>query len=473
MKSFLRKKTKIVATIGPATETQKQLEQLFAAGVNVVRMNFSHNTHEWHLGVLERAKRAAKKQKKQIALLQDLAGPKIRTGELENNEKVELIPGEKLTLTTKKITGNASLMSVNYKKLPAEVSKGDILKIEDGKKSVEVIQTTETEIITKVITGGWLGSRKGINVPGVDLSISSLTAKDKKDVVFGIKNKVDFVALSFVQNKKDILGLRKILDKAGSKAHIIAKIETEAAVRNIDEIIDVSDAIMVARGDMAIEIGAERVPYVQKMIIEKCNMLGKPVITATQMLDSMEQSPVPTRAEVSDIANAILDGTDAIMLSGETTIGKYPVKAVETMTSIAQRTEPHHKNTDLEYIGAELDMIDTMSSSVVRIANNVRARLIVTLTSSGLTARMVARFKPHHGVIAITTNQQTANQLVLTSGCRTIVQDLSENIRTVSKEISKLAIKNNWANKGEKIVVTAGSPFGSKGSTNAIFVIEA
>lgn len=473
MKSFLRKKTKIVATIGPATESTDQLEKLFEAGVNVVRMNFSHNTHDWHLRVLKNAQKAAKKQKKQIALLQDLSGPKIRTGALENDEKVELVPGAKITLTTKKVTGNKNLMSVNYKKLPAEVSKGDILKLEDGKKELEVLKTTETEIFCKVITGGMLGSRKGINVPGVDLSISSLTAKDKKDVIFGIENEVDFIALSFVQNKNDILGLKKILKKHKSQAKIIAKIETEAAVRNIDDIIEVSDGIMVARGDMAIEVGAERVPEIQKTIIEKCNHVGKPVITATQMLDSMENSPVPTRAEVSDIANAILDGTDAIMLSGETTIGKYPVRSVQTMTSIAKRTEPRYKNVDLEYDHEEADITDTMSKSVVRIANKTRARLIVALTETGHTARMMSRFKPHHGIIAITPHQKTANQLVLSSGCRALVKKLPGDIKKISNEIKKIVHKNNWANTGEKIIVTMGSRFGEPGSTNTIFVIQA
>ncbi|MCD5389983.1 MAG: pyruvate kinase [Candidatus Pacebacteria bacterium] len=472
MKSFLRKKTKIVATIGPATETQKQLEELFIAGVNVVRLNFSHNTHEWHLAVLERAKRAAKKQKKQIAILQDLAGPKIRTGKLENDEKVELIAGAKLVFTTKKVLGNANLISINYKKLPHEVKRGDVLKIEDGKKSVLVNKTTDTEIFCTVITGGFLGSNKGVNVPGVDLSISSLTAKDKRDIVFGIENKVDYIALSFVQNKNDILGLRRILDKGKSQAHIIAKIETEAAVRNIDEIIAVSDAIMVARGDMAIEIGAERVPQVQKMIIEKCNNIGKPVITATQMLDSMEESPVPTRAEVSDIANAILDGTDAIMLSGETTIGKFPILAVETMTSISARTEPENKNVDLEYFDDEMGTVDAITHSVVRIANNVRARLIVTLTEYGSTARMLARFKPHHGIVAITPHQKTANQLVLTNGCRAVVMDMKNDIKKITKSIQKMALKKNWVNNGDKIVITMGSKFGEEGSTNTIFVIE-
>lgn len=472
MKPIFNKKTKIVATIGPATESISQLEKLFEAGVNVVRMNFSHNTHAWHQQVLENARRAAKKQKQPIAFLQDLAGPKIRTGRLEHDQKVELVAGAQLLLTTKNIIGNATMMSINYKKLPLEVKVGDILKIEDGKKSVKVISTTHTDITCRVITGGWLGSNKGINVPGVDLSISSLTAKDKKDVVFGIKNNIDYIALSFVQSKKDILGLRRILDRAHSPAHIIAKIETESAVRNIDEIIEVSDAIMVARGDMAIEVGAERVPMIQKMIIEKCNAVGKPVITATQMLDSMEQSPVPTRAEVSDIANAILDGTDAIMLSGETTVGKYPIEAVATMTSIAKRTEPYHKNTDLEYTGVERNIVDTMSVSAVRIANTVRARLIITLTDSGLTTRMVARFRPHHEIIAITPHQKVAQQLVLTSGCRSFVMTMDNDIKKISSTIKKLVKKEGLAQTGEKVVVTVGSHFGSQKSTNTLFVIE-
>lgn len=473
MKSFLRKKTKIVATIGPATESVSQLEKLFKAGVNVMRMNFSHNTHDWHLQVLKNAQKAAKKQKKQIAFLQDLSGPKIRTGDLKNDAKIELTPGANITLTTKKIIGDKNKISINYKKLPREVKKGDILKLEDGKKELEILEATNTEILCKVIIGGMLGSRKGINVPGVDLSISSLTTKDKKDVLFGIQNKVDFIALSFVQNKNDILGLQKILKKHKSQAKIIAKIETGAAVRNIDDIIKVSDGIMVARGDMAIEVGAEHVPEIQKSIIEKCNKIGKPVITATQMLDSMENSPVPTRAEVSDIANAILDGTDAIMLSGETTIGKYPIQSVETMTSIAQRTEPRYKNIDLEYDYTEADITETMSKSVVHIANKTRARLIIALTETGYTARMMSRYKPHHGIIAITPHQKTANQLVLSGGCYPLVKKLPSDVKKISNEIKKIVYKNNWADTGEKIVVTMGSRFGEPGSTNTIFVIQA
>lgn len=312
-----------------------------------------------------------------------------------------------------------------------------------------------------------------MNLPDTLLSISSLTAKDKKDVLFGIHHDVDFIALSFVQTAKDVKDLKRILDKYKSKAKIIAKIETTPAVKNIDEILTIADGAMVARGDMAVEVGVEKVPLIQKMIIEKCNRLGKPVITATQMLDSMEKSPVPTRAEVSDIANAILDGTDAIMLSGETTIGKYPVESVATMSAIARRTEPHSTNTNLNYFGESKDIVDTMSTSVVRIANNVRARLIITLTKSGLTPHMVARFKPHHGIIAITPKRRTFNQLQLLYGCKPILSNMSGSIDHLTKEIQKLVKKNKWAEQGEHIVVTAGSKFGTPGSTNTIFVIEA
>ncbi len=467
------KKTKIVATIGPVTESQATLEKLFKAGVDVVRMNFSHNTHEWHYGVLKNARAASAKVGKRIALLQDLSGPKIRTGELKGNEKVKIVAGKKLILTTKKVEGDASIMSVNYKKLPLEVQKGDIIKIEDGKKAVRVEKTTPTEIHTKVITGGWLGSRKGINVPGVDLSISSLTAKDKKDVLFGIEHDVDFIAFSFVQTKKDVLELRRILNKHKSKAHIISKIETEAAVRNIDDIIEASDAIMIARGDMAIEVGAERVPEIQKMIINKCNELGKPVITATQMLDSMEHSPVPTRAEVSDIANALLDGTDAIMLSGETTIGEYPIEAVETMTSIALRTEPSCEDVNLEYTKEHGNVVESMSKSAVRIANGIEAAVIVTLTESGLTTRSLARYRPSQQLIAVTPHEQVARQLVLSHGCHTFVEEFSDDVKVLSNQVRDLIKKHKLAKKGERILVTTGSQFGTPGSTNTIFVIEA
>ena len=441
------------------------------AGMNVARMNFSHGTHQEHLETFNLVRSVEKSTKKPLAILQDLSGPKIRVGEVE--EGVILKVDDSIILTTEKCIGTAKCVFVNYKKLPKEVSKGATIKIDDGKLELYINRISENNIHCSIIVGGALFSRKGVNLPDTLLSISSLTAKDKKDVLFGIEHDVDYIALSFIQTAKDIKDLKRILDKHHSKAKIIAKIETTPAVENIDEILEIADGAMVARGDMAVEVGVEKVPLIQKMIIEKCNQLGKPVITATQMLDSMEQSPVPTRAEVSDIANAILDGTDAIMLSGETTIGKYPIESVATMTAIAQRTEPHCTNTNLRYFGDSKDMVDTMSASVVRIANNVRARLIVTLTESGLTPHMIARFKPHHGIVAITPRRRTFNQLQLLYGCQPVLSDMSGDIRELTKDIQKLVKKNNWADTAEKIVISMGSRFGTPGSTNTIFVIEA
>ena len=471
MKPILEKKTKIVATMGPVSRNKKVLSDMVRAGMNVARMNFSHGSYQEHKDTFDLIRAVEKSTRKPIAILQDLSGPKIRVGEVQ--EGVVLKKNDSIILTTKKCLGDGKRVFVNYKKLPKEVSKGAVIKVDDGKLELVAERVSGENIYCKVIVGGPLFSRKGVNLPNTLLSISSLTAKDKKDVLFGIEHDVDFIALSFVQTAKDIKDLKKILDTHTSKAKIIAKIETTEAVKNIDEILALSDGAMVARGDMAVEIGVEKVPLVQKMIIKKCNQLGKPVITATQMLDSMEKNPVPTRAEVSDIANAILDGTDAIMLSGETTIGKYPVESIATMTAIAKRTEPQIKNTQLEYMNESRDTVDTMSVSAVRIANNVRARLLVSLTKSGLTAHAIARFKPHHGVIAITPKQRTFNQLQLLYGCRPVLSDMSGSITELTGEIQKLVKKNHWAEKGERIVVTAGSKFGTVGSTNIIFVIDA
>jgi len=471
MKLIQNKKTKIVATIGPASRDKKVLTEMIHAGLNVVRMNFSHGTHADHADTIAIVKTAEKSAKKPIAILQDLSGPKIRVGNVEENSM--LIKNKTFILTTNKCVGTSKRAYINYKKLPAEISVGAVVKIDDGKKELVVTKISGNDIHCQVIVGGPLSSNKGVNLPNTDLSISSLTTKDKKDVLFGIEHDVDFIALSFVQTAKDIKDLKKILDKAGSQAKIIAKIETTPAVKNIDEILAISDGAMVARGDMAVEVGVEKVPLIQKMIIRKCNELGKPVITATQMLDSMEQSPVPTRAEVSDVANAILDGTDAIMLSGESAVGKFPVESILTMSAIARRTEPAYKNTQLDYLDESRNVVDTVSISAVRIANNIRARLIVCLTESGGTAHMIARFRPHHGIVAITPHTRTFNQLQLLYGCKPILSNMSGSIDAVTKGIQKLVKKEQWAEAGEKIVVTAGTPFGEVGSTNTIFVIEA
>ncbi len=471
MHTIHEKKTKIVATIGPASRNEKTLEGMIKAGLNVVRMNMSHGSHEEHGETVALITKLEKKLGKSIALLQDLSGPKIRLGKVEEGTVVK--NGQKYILTTTAITGNAERAYINYSKLPKEISVGDAIKIDDGRVSLKAVSVHKNEITCKVIVGGKLSSHKGVNLPDTKLSISSLTPKDIKDLEFGLKHNVDFVAFSFAQTSNDIIKLKKILAQKKSTAKVIVKIETTQAVENLDAILDVTDGAMVARGDMAVEVGVDKVPLIQKEIIKKCNRLGKPVITATQMLDSMEKSATPTRAEVSDIANAILDGTDAIMLSGESATGMYPVEAVETMTKIALQTEPHAHNTNLEFLKTSLDIVDTVTVSAVRIANNVGAELIVSLTETGFTAQMMARFKPHMPVIAITPHEHTFRQLKLLYGCMPILAKVEGDLNALTKHIQKFVRERKLVKKGGKIVVTMGSPCHIAGSTNTVFVIVA
>ncbi len=471
MHTIHEKKTKIVATIGPASRNEATLTAMAKAGLNIVRMNMSHGSHEDHAETIALVKSIEKKTGKSIAILLDLSGPKIRLGKV--NDGVVVKNGQNYTLTTKAYTGDETKSYINYAKLPQEIHHGDTVKIDDGKITMIVTKIRKDEIDCKVTVGGKLSSNKGVNLPDSVLSISSLTAKDLKDLDFGLKHKVDFVAFSFAQGPEDIIRLRKILNKKKSTAKIIVKVETTPAVATFDAILAVTDAVMVARGDMAVELGVDRVPLIQKSIIKKCNQVGKPVITATQMLDSMEKSPTPTRAEVSDIANAILDGTDAIMLSGESAAGMYPVEAVTTMNMIALRTEPLAHNTNLEFLNTSLDVVDTMTISAVRIANNVNADLIVSLTETGFTAQMIARFKPHMTVLAITPHVHTFRQLKLLYGCMPVHAKLDGDVDALTKQIQKLVRERKLVKKGGKIVVTMGSPSHIPGTTNTIFIAEA
>ncbi len=463
-----KKKTKIVATIGPATESEKQLRALIRYGVNVIRLNFSHNTHDWHQMVHDRARKIAEREGKRIAILQDLSGPKIRIGKLPE-EGITLKKGQQFILTTRDIIGDSTQVSVNYKRLPQEVEKGTIIKIEDGKKTLKVEKTSAREIYTRVIDGGFLTSHKGINVPGAHLSISSLTPKDKKDVLFGIENKVDYIAFSFVQTKDDVLELRRILKRHNAEAKIIVKVETALAVEHFDEILEVADGIMVARGDLAIEIGVEKVPLIQKEIIRKCIERGKPVITATQMLDSMEHSPVPTRAEASDVANAILDGTDALMLSGETSIGKHPIEAVKMMVRIAEEVEPSYRRKEIPIRNESVP--DVVSSASVEIAERLGSD-IVALTESGFTARIISRFRPKTTLYSITPYERVARQLILHYGVIPIVareihrepKNLEETLRNIftMRKVSTTPL----------LTVTSGNNFGKEGTTDTISIIQ-
>ena len=363
-------------------------------------------------------------------------------------------------------------MHVNYKNLPKEIKKGSKILLNDGKNEFKVEKIIGDEIYTRVIIGGEIKGRRGMNLPGTYLKISSLTKKDMEDIKFGIKHKVDFMAISFVRKASDILELKNILKKAKGDVRVIAKIETREAIENLDEIIEIADGVIVARGDLAVEVPTEHVPILQKKIIKKCNDIGKPVITATQMLDSMIKNPVPTRAEVNDVANAILDGTDAIMLSEETTLGNYPLEAVEIMAKIAKHTE---ENFDHEEILRHKHLLpksvnDTISYGIVTAAHNVEAKAIIALTEYGKTARMISRYKPKQPILALTPNKKTYNRLALSFGCHGRLIKKFKNIFEVIDVAKKLAIENRMAKKGDKIIIGAGIPFGKAGATNFLIV---
>ena len=465
------KKTKIVATIGPPTTDVKKMEELLMAGVNVMRMNFSHGDFAEHQVKVDNARTVSGKIGIPVALLQDLGGPKIRIGDFYK-ESVVLEEGQTFTLTTEKIVGDEKRVYVNYVSLPMEVEVGGLIMLHDGKKKLEIINIKGNEIVCKVIIGGEIKGKRGVNLPGAKLSVSSLTKKDKDDLEFGFKNKVDFIACSFVRRPEDISELRDILDKAKSKAKIIAKIEDREGLENINKIIELVDGIMIGRGDFGIEIGVENMPMVQKEIIKKCNKAGKPVITATHMLESMIKSPVPTRAEVSDIANAILDGTDAIMLSEETALGQYPVEAVRIMAKVAERVEKEMGYVKKYFAipGKEDNITDAVSAEAVDLAYNIGAKYIVALTYYGFAARMIARYRPVQRVIAMTPNEKVANQLLLTFGCNPVLIEKLNTLPAAIKEAKKHCLKSKLTQKGDKIVIVAGMPFGKSGMTNTIMV---
>lgn len=473
------KKTKIVATIGPASESEVMLTNLVKAGMNVCRLNFSHGNHEEHLVRLKNIRTVALKLATPTAILQDLSGPKIRIGDFYQ-ERVMLKKGGIFTLTTKACIGDETKAFVNYAALPKEIRKGDSILLDDGKKRLVVLSVSGTEIKCRILVGGETKGRRGVNLPGVSLKISCLTSKDKKDVIFGIEHKVDYVALSFVRHASDIRELRAILTKAKSTAKIIAKIETEEAIQNIDAIIAETDGVMVARGDLAVEVPAQEVPILQKMIIEKCNIAGKPVIVATQMMESMIKSPVPTRAEVSDVANSILDGADAIMLSEESALGEYPVETVTMMSNVAEIAEKNYPHREALYgntfssitgVGTvQKDVVDAITFSVVSTASAVGAKAIIALSESGLTARMVSRYRPAQPVLAMSPNNHVVRQLELVFGCSPLHIDHLTTLADAKKLIRAHVLKHKIAKKGDKIVIAAGVPFGNVGGTNTIMV---
>lgn len=475
------KRTKIICTMGPSTDDRDVLRTLMECGMDIARFNFSHGTHEEQKKRIDLVKSLRQESDIPIALLLDTKGPEIRTGTLKDGKKVTLTAGQTFILTTEELEGNEERVSITYPGLPADVSPGSKILIDDGLLELEVISTDGTKIICKVLNGGELGERKGINVPNVKVRLPGITEKDREDILFGIQQGFDYIAASFVRDGAVIREIRKLLDEnGGSQIDIIAKIENAEGIDNIDEIIQVSDGVMVARGDMGVEVPAYKVPYIQKKLIRKCNERYVPVITATQMLDSMMRNPRPTRAEATDVANAIYDGTDAIMLSGETAAGKYPVESLKMMVEIAENTEKHMKyDKFIEH--RQMDMKESVSSTVgyaaVLCVKNLDADAIVAPTAMGKTARLISSFRPNVPIYAVTPNDAVRYKLQLYWG----IIPLKGNKRSTTKHIIQDAAHTimdlGLTRPGQMLVFTAGDPAtnatsGEGVSTNMLQIIE-
>ena len=468
----LSQKTKIVCTIGPASGSPSVIEELIRAGMNVARLNFSHGTPEEHADRIRNIRKVAAKLKTPVAILQDIAGPKIRTGKLRAG-RGPAQGGADFTLTTAKVPGDEHSVTVNLPELAENVKKGDVIFLDDGAIKLEVVGNTPDSVRCRVIVGGVLGWEKGVNVPGVNLKIPSCTDKDFNDLLFGIEHGVDFVALSFVRKARDMLRVRNFLKKRGVDIPLIAKIEKWEALENLDRILAASDGLMVARGDLGIEIPLEKVPLAQKEIIRKCNHAGKPVITATQMLESMINAPHPTRAEVTDIANSIFDGTDAIMLSGETAIGHYPVEAVQVMMKIALNTEaalPYSKMLLDKGADLEPQTDDAISYAACHTAHQLGAAAIVAFTTSGSTARRVAKYRPGIPILSATPSSRQRRRLLLSWGVYPYEVAEPSSIADLLAQGARLSLETGVAQKGDLIVITAGIPIGVAGTTNLLKV---
>jgi len=465
----MMRRTKIVCTIGPASDTEAMIEKLIIAGMNVARLNFSHGTHEYLHTLVQRIKRVRKKLKRPVAILQDLQGPKIRVGIIKGGA-VQLMPGQEFILTSEPIQGDVHSASVSLKTLPHEVTSGHPILLADGNIELIVERVSPPEIHCRVVVGGMLSSHKGINLPGSEIHVDSMTKKDRKDVHVGLEWGVDAIALSFVRTAADVEAMRRMISREGGHVPIIAKIEKHEAVTNIDSIVAASDAIMVARGDLGVEIDLERVPLVQKAIIHKCNMLGKPVITATQMLVRMVDNPRPTRAEATDVANAVLDGTDAVMLSEETAAGKYPVEAVMMMDRIVRSAETSLDISKFEHPPDLSSTGDSISRSSYYIAKEIGAAAIVIPTWSGSTASLVSRFRPKQPILATTPNEQALDFMALVWGVIPILIPESDTIDDLIRFSIDAARKAGHLHAGQHVVITAGVPMHVAGKTNFIRV---
>jgi pyruvate kinase len=464
------RRTKIVCTLGPASSSEDVIRSLIRAGMDVARLNFSHGTHDTHATLIATLRRVAADEGHQTAILQDLQGPRIRVGEMDGGQAT-LIQGSRFVLTTQEVAGNPEKATIRGAPLPRDVRQGDRILLDDGNLELLVEETTATDVLCKVLLGGVLKSHKGVNVPGRTLSVPSLTDKDRDDLAFGVEQGVDFVAMSFVRSREDVLRLKALLSEHGVETPVIAKIEKHEAIANFDQILEASDGIMVARGDLGIEVAAEQVPLHQKMIIRKCNAAGKPVITATQMLDSMIRNPRPTRAEVNDVANAIMDGSDATMLSGETAAGAYPLEAVTTMARIAETTDdalPYDSLMRRTATSRMCSVTDAIGQATCEMAYELKATAIITSTESGFTARMVARHRPPVRIIAATPSERTLRQLGLVWGVLPHLTERFQSTEDMIEQVVRVSTEKEHVREGDLVVITAGLPLMARGRTNLL-----
>lgn len=464
------RKTKIVCTIGPASESEEMIEKLINAGMNVARLNFSHGSHEEHKGRIDTIRKVAKRLDKIVAILLDTKGPEIRTHNMKDGI-IELERGNEVIVSMNEVEGTPEKFSVTYENLINDVQVGSYILLDDGLIELQVkdIDHAKKEVKCDILNSGELKNKKGVNLPGVRVSLPGITEKDAEDIRFGIKENVDFIAASFVRRPSDVLEIREILEEQKANISVFPKIENQEGIDNIAEILEVSDGLMVARGDMGVEIPPEKVPMVQKDLIRQCNKLGKPVITATQMLDSMQRNPRATRAEASDVANAIYDGTDAVMLSGETAAGLYPEEAVKTMRNIAvsaEAAQDYKKLLSDRTKLVETSLVNAIGISVAHTALNLNVKAIVAATESGSTARTISKYRPHSDIIAVAPSEETARQCSIVWGVQPVVKKGRKSTDALLNNAVATAVETGRVSNGDLIIITAGVPTGETGTTN-------
>jgi pyruvate kinase len=464
-------RTKIICTIGPSSESSNALREMVEAGMGLARLNFSHGTLAQHREKIRRIRRVSEEMQRPVAILQDLRGPKIRVGSIAE-PGVVLRPGQPFTLTTDRLEGTAERVSVSYENLPTEVNPGDRILMADGLMELFVDRVSGNEIHCEVVTGGILTSHKGINLPTGSLKVAAITEKDREDLSFGLENGVDFVALSFVRGAEEIRELKALIQAAGQRVPVIAKIEKHEALAHIEQIVDAADGIMVARGDLGVEIPLQQVPGIQKQLVRRANIAGKPVIIATQMLRSMVDSPRPTRAEATDVANAVLDGADAVMLSEETATGNHAIEAVRFMSKIAEAAESSFPHSKYLYTLPKTHAAEAVAYAACVLAEEIDATAIVATTRSGFTAMQIARYRPNRTVLALSPEEETVRRLAMCWGCtpRLISPDQSTDERL--ETASEAALASGVAKSGDWVVITAGHPVWTSGTTNMVKVLQ-